>query len=294
MSTSWRRGSTGTSSSPRSSGWRPSWARTTGCAPGSAFRASRRRGLQQAVRKRFAERGWTRRTLARIEGLWRDDRAEAIAAAIQAGPDGRDRAGARARGAASGPRSRGDRPGRALAARRREGRAWVPVAAADVLGDGGSRLILSLTRDREPEVRDAAVAALLSLGSNASRLVLPDTARGLHSRLGGGEDRGDAGTCGRRRRNRARGHRRACRRGRLAGGASNGLRSRADAPGEELVIEVRNRVQAEAFTTLDGSTIRVLLDAQLEAPPSRAWPRRRSRPALGRGVTITREPRRST
>jgi mannose-6-phosphate isomerase-like protein (cupin superfamily) len=29
------------------------------------------------------------------------------------------------------------------------------------------------------------------------------------------------------------------------------------------VIEVRNRVQAEAFTTLDGSTIRVLLDAQL-------------------------------
>ena len=61
---------------------------------------------------------------------------------------------------------------------RREGRAWVPVAAADVLGDGGSRLILSLTRDREPEVRDAAVFALLSLGSNASRLVLRTYAAG--------------------------------------------------------------------------------------------------------------------
>ena len=75
------------------------------------------------------------------------------------------------------------------------------------------------------------------------------------------------------------------------------------------MIEVRNRMQAEAFTTLDGSTIRVLLDAQLggaseqslaeatlaagTAPGGRVF-ERAGRPALGRGVTITREPRRST
>ena len=43
-------------------------------------RAADEDDLQQAVRRRFAERGWTRRTLARLEGLWRDDRADAIAA----------------------------------------------------------------------------------------------------------------------------------------------------------------------------------------------------------------------
>lgn len=144
-------------------------------------RAADEEELQQAVRKRFAERGWTRRTLSRIEGLWRDDRADAIAAAIQAGPD-EETALVHELEALRGDRGRAaivlDELSRHGDARVR---AWVPVAAADVLGDGGSRLILSLTRDREPEVRDAAVFALLSLGSNASRLVLPDLRRRLHS-----------------------------------------------------------------------------------------------------------------
>jgi hypothetical protein len=144
-------------------------------------RAAEEEELQQAVRRRFAEKGWTRRTLARIEGLWRDDRADAIASAIQAAPDGETalsnelEALRRDRGRAAIVLDELSRHGDARV------RAWVAVTASDVLGDGGSRLILSLTRDREPEVCDAAVSALLALGSNASRLVLPDLRRRLHS-----------------------------------------------------------------------------------------------------------------
>lgn len=144
-------------------------------------RAADEEELQQAVRRRFAEKGWTRRTLARIERLWRDDRAEAIADAIQAAPDRETELGhelealRQDRGRAALVLDELSRHGDARV------RAWVPGTAADVLGDGGSRLILSLTRDREPEVRDAAVFALLALGSNASRLVLPDLRRRLHS-----------------------------------------------------------------------------------------------------------------
>ena len=145
-------------------------------------RAADEEELQQAVRRRFAEKGWTRRTLARIEGLWRDDRADAIAAAIQAAPD---REAVLSHELESLRQDRG-RAAIVLDELSRHAdprvRAWVPAAAAAVLGDGASRLILSLTRDREPQVRDAAVAALLALGSNASRLVLPDLRRRLHSR----------------------------------------------------------------------------------------------------------------
>ena len=66
--------------------------------------------------------------------------------------------------------------------RDRRVRAWVPGAAADVLGDGGTRLILSLTRGRDPDVRDAAVSALISLGPAAVHDVLPDLRRRLHSK----------------------------------------------------------------------------------------------------------------
>ncbi len=60
-------------------------------------------------------------------------------------------------------------------------RAWVPAAAAEILGEGGTRLILSLSRDRVSEVRDAAVSALVGVGPEASRLALPDLRRKLHS-----------------------------------------------------------------------------------------------------------------
>jgi HEAT repeats len=144
-------------------------------------RAAEEDDLQQAVRRRFAEKGWTRRTLARVEGLWRDDRADSVAVAIQAGPDGE------AALEAELDLLRDDR-GRAAVvldelSRHSDARvrAWVPEAAAELLGESGGRLILSLTRDREREVRDAAVRALVGLGPEASRLALPDLRRRLHS-----------------------------------------------------------------------------------------------------------------
>jgi hypothetical protein len=144
-------------------------------------RAADEEDLQQAVGRRFAEKGWTRRTLARVEGLWRDDRADAIALAIQAGPDGEATLATELEGLR---RNRG-RAALVLDELSRNGdaavRAWVPGAAADVLEDGGRRLILSLTRDRDPDVRHAAVSALVGLGPEAARLALPDLRRRLHA-----------------------------------------------------------------------------------------------------------------
>lgn len=145
-------------------------------------RAADEQHFQEAIRRRFAEKGWTRRTLARIEGLWRDDRADAVAAALQAGPDG-EKAVVREVEALRADRGRAaivlDELSRHKDPRVR---GWVPGAAAELLGDGASRLILSLTRDREPAIRADAVSALISLGPEASRLVLPDLRRRLHAR----------------------------------------------------------------------------------------------------------------
>ena len=60
-------------------------------------------------------------------------------------------------------------------------RAWVPGAAVDVLDDGARRLVLPLTRDREREVRDAAVTALVGLGPEAAKPIVPDLRKRLHS-----------------------------------------------------------------------------------------------------------------
>ena len=118
-------------------------------------RAAGEDDLQEAVRRRYAERGWTRRMLARLEGVWRDDRGDAIAAAIRAGPTVRTRSERRlscfARIAVVTAVVL-DALSRNVDARVR---AWVPGTAAEILEEGGTRLILSMTRDREPAVRDA-------------------------------------------------------------------------------------------------------------------------------------------
>jgi HEAT repeat protein len=60
-------------------------------------------------------------------------------------------------------------------------RAWVSPTAVAVLDDGARRLVLSLTRDRDPAVRDAAVSALIELGPAAAKPIVPDLRRRLHA-----------------------------------------------------------------------------------------------------------------
>jgi hypothetical protein len=142
-------------------------------------RAADEEDFQKAVRRRFAEKGWTRRTLAKLERRWKDDRSDTIAAALEAGEDEEvDRELSTLR----------REPGRAALVfdelSRHESahvRAWVPGVAQEVLGDGGTRLILSLTRDRDPAVRDAAIEALFELGPEAAAPLAPDLRRRLQS-----------------------------------------------------------------------------------------------------------------
>jgi hypothetical protein len=142
-------------------------------------RAADEEDFQKAVRQRFAEKGWTRRTLAKLERRWRDDRADTIADALEAGE---------AQTVEREVESLRREPGRAALVldelSRHDSarvRTWVPTVAADVLGDGGARLILSLTRDRERTVRDAAAEALFKLGPKAAAPLAPDMRRRLQS-----------------------------------------------------------------------------------------------------------------
>ena len=144
-------------------------------------RAADEEDFQKAVRRRFAEKGWIRRTYARLESSWRDDRADDIAAALEAGPAGE------ATVELEVERLKSDRGRAALVldelSRHASARVrvWVPGTAARILEEGGSRLILSMTRDRDDDVREAAVEALLVLDPAAARTIAPDLRRRLHS-----------------------------------------------------------------------------------------------------------------
>lgn len=144
-------------------------------------RAADEEDFQQAVRRRFAEKGWIRRTYARLESTWRDNRADEIAAALQAGPAGKE-ALEREEEHLEADRGRAalvlDELSRHASARVR---AWVPGAAARILAEGGSRLILSMTRDRDDDVREAAVGALLAVDPQSARTIASDLRRRLHS-----------------------------------------------------------------------------------------------------------------
>jgi hypothetical protein len=145
-------------------------------------RAADEEDFQKAVRRRFAEKGWMRRTYARLESAWRDDRADEIAAALEAGPEGE------ARLEAETARLRTDRGRAALVLDELsrhpnvDVRLWVPGAAREILRDGAERLLLGMTRDDHPDVRDAAVEELLALGPDSARKVIPDLRRRLHSK----------------------------------------------------------------------------------------------------------------
>jgi hypothetical protein len=135
----------------------------------------------QAVRARAAARGWTRRTLDKLDGLSRNRRADEIAWSIEAGADG-EAALAREVEIMRGDRGKAAVVLDALSRNRNaDVRAWVPPTAVAVLEDGAQRLVLSMTRDRDRDVRIAAVAALVRLGPEAARPVVPDLRRRLHS-----------------------------------------------------------------------------------------------------------------
>ena len=145
-------------------------------------RAADEEDFQKAVRRRFAEKGWMRRTYARLESSWRDDRADEIAAALEAGPDGEARLDAET------ARLRTDRGRAALVLDELsrhpnvDVRLWVPRAAREILDDGAERLLLDMTRDKDPDVRDAAVEELVALGPDSARKIIPDLRRRLHSK----------------------------------------------------------------------------------------------------------------
>ena len=145
-------------------------------------RAADEEDFQKAVRRRFAEKGWMRRTYARLESSWRDDRADEIAAALEAGPDGEARLDAET------ARLRTDRGRAALVLDELsrhpnvDVRLWVPRAAREILDDGAERLLLGMTRDKDPDVRDAAVEELVALGPDSARKIIPDLRRRLHSK----------------------------------------------------------------------------------------------------------------
>ncbi len=145
-------------------------------------RAADEEDFQQALRKRAAAKGWTRRTFAKVEGLWRDDRADAVADAIEAGPAAEE-ALARETDILRSDRGRAavvlDELSRSKSGRVR---AWVPGIAVEILEDDARRLVLSLTRDRDRSVREAAVNAVVSLGPEAAKPIVPDLRRRLHSK----------------------------------------------------------------------------------------------------------------
>jgi HEAT repeat protein len=120
--------------------------------------------------------------LDRLDRAGRDEQAARVAAALEAGDAGREEL-ERELAALRGNRGRAavvlDELSRSDSARVR---AWVPAIGAEILDEDSSRLLLSLTRDRDVAVREAALTALIGLGPEAVAPALPDLRRRLHSK----------------------------------------------------------------------------------------------------------------
>ena len=120
--------------------------------------------------------------LGRLDRAQEDEQARRVAAALQAGADG----SAELERELESLRQNRGRAAVVLDELSRDAdatvRAWVPGTAVEILDDDARRLVLSLTRDRAPGVREAAIAALASLGPDAVRPALPDLRRRLSSK----------------------------------------------------------------------------------------------------------------
>ncbi len=61
-------------------------------------------------------------------------------------------------------------------------RGWVSWAIPEVLEDGGAYILLGLTRDRDPAVRDGAIEELVALDPDLAQKLVPSLRRRLRSR----------------------------------------------------------------------------------------------------------------
>src|ERR687891_391808 len=240
-------------------------------------RAEEEHAFQEAARRRAREPGWWRRTVRRVEDLVGDsdvgERAGwAAAAVLEEDAGGIDAVVAELRA------DRG-RAARVLDRLSRHGdptvRGWVASVARPVLDEGSSYVLMSLTRAGDASGHRIASALAADRGGRGRR---PLAAESRRRRLAPpGRPAGDPGADAR---TRSRPHACARRRGATArdrggpGGAGGACRGSAGCrvprrlPGRApearggTAVNVRRREDATAFTTLDGSTIRVLLDAR--------------------------------
>lgn len=149
-------------------------------------RAEEEHAFQEAVRRRARERGWFKRTLRRLEDVGgRGDVSEAardVARVVEKEDVDADEVEA----VLDGLRADRGRAARILDELTRhenaDVRAWVAWAAPQVLGEGGVYVLMGMTRDRDRDVRDAAIEELVALDPDAARRLVPALRRRLRSR----------------------------------------------------------------------------------------------------------------
>ena len=149
-------------------------------------RAGEEHDIKELMRRRARDRGWFRRTFQRLEELGaRGDVSEASALIARVVADPQPDAGDVA-AIVEDLRAERGRAARILdeLSRHRDPdvRGWVAWATPEVLGDGGVYVLVGLTRDRDPEVRDAAIEELVALDAQAAHKLIPSLRRRLRSR----------------------------------------------------------------------------------------------------------------
>jgi hypothetical protein len=146
-------------------------------------RAEEEHAFQEAARRRAREPGWWRRTVRRVEDLVGDsdigEGAGRAAAAVL------DEDAGRIDAVVAELRADRGRAARVLDRLSRHGdptvRGWVASVARPVLDEGSSYVLMSLTRDGDGEVRDAAVAQLVAVDPGAARRLVPALRRRTRS-----------------------------------------------------------------------------------------------------------------
>jgi hypothetical protein len=148
-------------------------------------RADEEHAFEEVVRRRMRERGWIRRTLRRLDEMGRRGEVSEEVTRIAALVGREDVAADEADALLDGLRADRGRAARILDELSRHDsadvRAWVAWAAPQVLGEGGSSVLMGLTRDRDPDVREAAIDELVTLDPDAARRLVPALRRRLRS-----------------------------------------------------------------------------------------------------------------